>query len=63
MPDYSFLYQYLVSGFVFAVGIYCGLRIGVFSWHDPQGRARLLLMVLGMVFLLVLQGAFELFGK
>ena len=59
----SFLYQYLVGGLVFAVGIYCGLRTGVFSWHDPQGQKRLLLMALGFLFFLVLQGAFVLFGK
>ena len=42
MPE-SFLYQYLVGGLVFAVGIYCGLRTGVFSWRDPEGRRRLFL--------------------
>ena len=59
----SFLYQYLVGGFVFAVGIYCGLRTGVFSWADADGRRRLGWMVLGLLFFVVLQGALVWFGK
>ena len=59
----SFLYQYLVGGFVFAVGIYCGLRTGVFSWIEPDGRRRLLWMVLGLLFFVALQGALVWFGK
>ena len=59
----SFLYQYLVGGLLFALGICCGVRTGVFSWQDEQGRRRLLLMLLGMLLFIVLQGAFLLFGK
>ena len=59
----SYLYQYLVGGVVFALGIYCGVRTGAFSWQDEQGRRRLLLMLLGMLLFIVLQGAFLLFGK
>lgn len=62
MPE-SFLYQYLVGGLVFAAGIYCGLRTGMFSWHDLEGRRRLCLMVLGLLFFAVLQGVLVWFGK
>ncbi|MHC4512389.1 MAG: hypothetical protein ACYTGO_01505 [Planctomycetota bacterium] len=62
MPE-SFLYQYLVGGLVFATGIYCGLRTGVFAWVDPAGRRRLMWMVLGLLFFVVLQGALVWFGK
>lgn len=62
MPE-SFLYQYAVGGLVFAVGIYCGLRTGVFSWSDPEGRRRLRLMALGLLFCAALQGLFVWFGK
>ncbi|MEE9127496.1 MAG: hypothetical protein V3U11_10180 [Planctomycetota bacterium] len=59
----SFLYQYLVGGLVFAIGIYCGLRTGVFSWDDAAGRRRLVWMVLGLLFFVALQGALVWFGK
>ena len=62
MPE-SFIYQYAVGGLVFAVGIYCGLRIGVFSLRDPEGRRRLVLMTLGLLVFAVLQGVLVWFGK
>lgn len=62
MPE-SFLYQYAIGGLVFAVGIYCGFRTGMFSWRDPQGRRRLFLMVSGLLFFAALQGLFVWFGK
>jgi hypothetical protein len=62
MPE-SFLYQYAVGGLVFAVGIYCGLRTGMFSWRDPEARRRLFLMVLGLVCFAALQGFLVWFGK
>lgn len=62
MPE-SFLYQYAVGGLVFAVGIYCGLRTGMFSVREPEGRRRLFLMVLGLLVFAVLQGVLVWFGK
>jgi len=59
----SYLYQYAVGGLVFAVGIYCGLRIGVFSLRNPEGRRRLVLMALGLLVFAVLQGVLAWFGK
>ena len=59
----SYLYQYLVGGAVFGVGIWCGLRTGQLSFSAGPERRRLIGLCAGLTLFAVVQGAFVLFGK
>ncbi len=59
----SFLYQYAVETLVFGFGLFCGIRTGVLAPANPGGTRRLVLLTLGFVAILVLQGLTLLWGK
>ena len=59
----SFLYQYLVGGAVFGVGLWLGFATGQLSLSSGIERRRLIALCLGLLFFAALQGAFVLFGN
>ena len=59
----SFLYQYLVGGAVFGLGLAAGLATGQLSLQPGVGRRRLIGLCAGLLVFFVLQGVFVLFGK
>lgn len=59
----SFLYQYLVGGAVFGLGLGCGFLTGQLSLSPGVERRRLIVLCAGLLFFVVIQGAFVLFGK
>ena len=59
----SFLYQYLVGGAVFGVGLACGFATDQLSLRAGVGRQRLIWLCAGLLLFFVVQGAFVLFGK
>ena len=52
-----------MGGLIFAFGVWCALRSGALSPRDRGGRRWLLVLGLGFVFFVALQGAFVLWGK
>lgn len=59
----SFLYQYLVGGAVFGVGLACGFATEQLSLRPGVGRRRLIWLCAGLLVFLALQGALVVFGK
>ena len=59
----SFLYQYLIGGAVFGVGLACGFATDQLSLRAGVGRQRLIWLCGGLLVFFVVQGAFVLFGK
>ena len=53
----SYLYQYLVGGLVFLIGVAVAWRTGQLGWAPGRARRRLLVLVGGLVFFAALQGA------
>ena len=57
--DISFLYQYIIGGIVFFVGLACILKKRALDLKSRSGR-RWLLTILGvLLFYLLLQGLFQ----
>ncbi len=53
----SYLYQYLVGGLVFAVGIAVAWRTGQIGLRPLARRRRLLVLLGGLLFFAAVQGA------
>jgi len=53
----SYLYQYLVGGLVFALGLWVAWRNGQVGMSAGPPRRRLLALAGGLLFFAVLQGA------
>ena len=59
----SYLYQYLVGGAVFAAGVAVAWRTGQIGWSNGAPRRRLLVLLGGLAFFALLQGALLLWGR
>jgi len=55
MPGFSFVYQFVVGGAIFFLGIFLSWRTRDYSWHRKKDRRMLLLMVGGFFFYLIFQ--------
>lgn len=56
----SLLYQFIVGGIIFAVGVAVPWRAGDYSWNKREDRRLLLFMLAGCVFYLILQTVWHL---
>ena len=52
----SYLYQYIVGGMVFALGLAIAWRTGQIGWSPGRPRRRLIVLLGGFLFFVVLQG-------
>ena len=52
----SYLYQYLMGGLVFALGIFAGVRSGQLGLNPGAPRRRLFTLLGGLAFFALLQG-------
>ena len=58
----SYLYQYLVGGLVFALGIAAAWRVGELGLERGAPRRRLLILLGGFLYFALLQGILLLWG-
>lgn len=59
----SFLYQFLVGGAIFLIGIVLPWRAGDYSWERREDRRTISLILLGCLLYLVFQGLWLLYGS
>jgi len=63
MPNLdSLLYQFLVGGLIFFVGIFAALRSQDYSWKNKNDRILLISMILGFCIYLLSQTIWYLYG-
>jgi len=55
MPFLSFIYQFVVGGIIFFLGIFLSWQTQDYSWHKKEDRRVLLFMVGGFLFYLIFQ--------
>ena len=58
----SLLYQFLVGGLIFFVGIFAALRSKDYSWKNKNDRILLISMISGFFIYLLLQTIWYLYG-
>ena len=59
----SYLYQYLVGGLVFVIGIVVAWRAGELGLRPKRLRRRLLVLLAGFFFFALLQGILLIWGS
>ncbi len=59
----SFLYQFLVGGVIFLIGIVVPWRAGDYSWEKREDRRTISLILLASLLYLVFQGLWLLYGS
>lgn len=59
----SFLYQFLVGGVIFLIGVVLPLRAGDYSWKRREDRRTIGLMFVACLFYLLFQGLWLLYGS
>lgn len=63
MPNLdSLLYQFIVGGLIFFIGIFAALQSKDYSWKNKNDRVLLITMILGFIIYLLLQMIWYLFG-
>lgn len=55
MPIVSLIYQFVVGGVIFLMGIFLSWRTEDYSWHMKEDRKILFFMVGGFLFYLIFQ--------
>ena len=56
------LYQFIIGGSIFAVGLVIPWRSGDYSWSKPRDRRLLLSLLLTCLFYLLVQSTWHLFA-
>ena len=59
----SLLYQFIVGGIFFTVGVVIPWRAGDYSWQKRDDRRLLLSMLAACIFYLILQSAWHLYAS
>jgi ABC-type Fe3+-siderophore transport system permease subunit len=63
MPNLdSLLYQFIVGGLIFFIGIFAALRVKDYSWKNKSDRTLLAAMILGFFIYLLSHIIWYLFG-
>jgi len=63
MPNLdSLLYQFLIGGLIFFIGIFAALRVRDYSWKNKSDRTLLAAMILGFIVYLLSHILWYLFG-
>ncbi len=60
---HAFLYQYLVGGAVFGLGVFLAWRAGEVGLSTPRKRRRLGILLGGLSFFALLQGILQWSGR
>jgi hypothetical protein len=55
MPFVSFIYQFVVGGIIFFLGIFLSWRTKDYSWQKKEDRRVLIFMTGGFLFYLIFQ--------